>query len=546
MRALSFVLGMWAALAAWATTAHSEDVALIYGQHGQAISLFKADGADTQDFAKPLRQAGFRVIEPGDNSAEGMRLAAQSIEDAIAAEPVDRLVIVVLAPMASTMRDSWVMSNQAEGASGLTIGAVGVSLNALSDLASRAGGRAVILVASDKRPDGLAAGLAPGLGGFDRTVGVTYATGPSAALADLLENDFLAPAKTFADVARSVPEGVEMSGFLSGRVGLMDDITPTASPEVIEQGFWQAVQMIDTLEAYDAYLDAYAQGPHRAAALERIKWLRDEPERQARDAEAALNLTRDARRGIQRDLSLLGFDPRGIDGVFGPGSRAAMAAWQRKNGVEETGFVTGNQLLRLREQANLRAAELEEEARLLREQEERADRAFWRDTGREGDEAGLRAYLKRYPDGQFADVAQTRLAEIEEARRAETAREERDAWDATRELNTIPAYQQFLQAYPNSGFADAARDRLFELEEEGKNSAAFEQARAEERKFAGTGVARLLVEQRLAQLGANPGEIDGKFDKQTRQAIRRFQRSRKLPVTGFVSKATMVQLLGGK
>ena len=38
------------------------------------------------------------------------------------------------------------------------------------------------------------------------------------------------------------------------------------------------------------------------------------------------HLDRDGRRDVQRWLQALGHDPRGIDGMFGPGSRAAIAA----------------------------------------------------------------------------------------------------------------------------------------------------------------------------------------------------------------------------
>ncbi len=48
----------------------------------------------------------------------------------------------------------------------------------------------------------------------------------------------------------------------------------------------------------------------------------------AEQDEAALRLTRDQRRQVQRDLSLMGYDTRGIDGVFGRGTRAAIAGWQ--------------------------------------------------------------------------------------------------------------------------------------------------------------------------------------------------------------------------
>ena len=42
--------------------------------------------------------------------------------------------------------------------------------------------------------------------------------------------------------------------------------------------------------------------------------------------EQEIGLDRDGRRDVQRWLQALGHDPRGIDGMFGPGSRAAIAA----------------------------------------------------------------------------------------------------------------------------------------------------------------------------------------------------------------------------
>ena len=57
------------------------------------------------------------------------------------------------------------------------------------------------------------------------------------------------------------------------------------------------------------------------------------------------------------------------------------------------------------------------------------------------------------------------------------------------------------------------------------------------------GVLRLLVENRLAAAGQDPGGIDGRFDRTTRRAIRRFQRDQGLTVTGYVTQATMVRLL---
>jgi uncharacterized caspase-like protein/peptidoglycan hydrolase-like protein with peptidoglycan-binding domain len=61
--------------------------------------------------------------------------------------------------------------------------------------------------------------------------------------------------------------------------------------------------------------------------------------RLAKAAEAALGLDGAKRREVQARLMLAGHDPRGVDGVFGPGTRAALAAWQAAAGLEATGYL---------------------------------------------------------------------------------------------------------------------------------------------------------------------------------------------------------------
>lgn len=64
----------------------------------------------------------------------------------------------------------------------------------------------------------------------------------------------------------------------------------------------------------------------------------DETPAQARQSEALL--TREERQEIQTALAWEGFYASGIDGAFGPGSRAAMAAWQEAHAREATGVLT--------------------------------------------------------------------------------------------------------------------------------------------------------------------------------------------------------------
>jgi peptidoglycan hydrolase-like protein with peptidoglycan-binding domain len=60
--------------------------------------------------------------------------------------------------------------------------------------------------------------------------------------------------------------------------------------------------------------------------------------------ETELALTGRDRAVLQRRLWLLGFNPRGVDGIFGPRSRAAISSWQSAQGFPATGYLDGDQV----------------------------------------------------------------------------------------------------------------------------------------------------------------------------------------------------------
>ena len=70
------------------------------------------------------------------------------------------------------------------------------------------------------------------------------------------------------------------------------------------------------------------------------------PATQATENELELNRTE--RREIQRRLVLLDYNTRGVDGVFGNGSRTAIREWQGDNAQPSSGFLDLNQLVLLR------------------------------------------------------------------------------------------------------------------------------------------------------------------------------------------------------
>ena len=71
----------------------------------------------------------------------------------------------------------------------------------------------------------------------------------------------------------------------------------------------------------------------------------DETPAQARVSEA--ELTAEDRMALQEALKWYGFYDGGVDGSFGKGTRASMAAWQGANGLEQTGILTIKQRAQL-------------------------------------------------------------------------------------------------------------------------------------------------------------------------------------------------------
>lgn len=75
----------------------------------------------------------------------------------------------------------------------------------------------------------------------------------------------------------------------------------------------------------------------------------DLQERATIEVENTLELTKTDRREIQRRLSLLDYNTRGIDGVFGNGTRTAIRQWQRDSDVPSSGYLNAGQIDLLRE-----------------------------------------------------------------------------------------------------------------------------------------------------------------------------------------------------
>ncbi len=527
-----------------ATSSQARDLALIVDQQNYRYLKDLPKDRGLSQFEQTLLNAGFEVELLRDASIGALRAAVFATDTAAEAE-AGRVIIFVRGHVVTDGTDNWLISSESRVPDRFDVGSKALSLSLFERTLGHAAGRSLLLVAPSSRPlDGLD-GLSVGASTLQPGQGVTAMLGRSSDLRSAVDG-LLNEGTTITDVAERLSD-LQVTGFMPRSIPFSVADAPGAPAQDLgEVAYWSAVRDIGTKDAIDAYLNRYPNGIFADEARRTIVAQVTDRETQLKEAEANMRLSRNARRAIQRDLALLGFNPRGIDGVFGPSTRRAVAAWQTDQGLEPHGYLDRDQRGLMQEAALRRAAALEEEARRRREIEEAQDRAFWQDSGSRRTESGYRAYLDKFPDGLYSGIARDELNAIEAERRAEMDARERIAWDAARNQNTIESYNRFLSEYPGGVFAEAAQTRISELGSEVRDAELRAKYIGVEKSVAGSGAARLLIEGRLAALGLDPGEADGKFTRQTRKALRRFQRVRNLEPTGYVDQATMVQLLLGR
>ncbi len=236
------------------------------------------------------------------------------------------------------------------------------------------------------------------------------------------------------------------------------------------------------------------------------------------DVEAALDLTDAERSGIQERLNTLGHETRGTDGSFGSGTRTAIRNWQRANGLEETGYLTGEQISMIHRQAA--------EARNGSGGRTPADVEAALDlTGAERSEIQERlnmlGYDTRGTDGVFGSGTRTAIRNWQRANDYDETGYLTDA-----QISLIHEQTARAGTPPTDDVSPAPDDPA-----------------AAESRLGLTRTDRLSVEQRLAYLGFSPGPQDGFFDEDTRWAIEGYQRSRGYPVTGYLDRQTIAGIV---
>lgn len=262
-----------------------------------------------------------------------------------------------------------------------------ISVESVLKVLAQQPGQAVLLLGVASRTM-LAEGeatLAAGVGALDIPQGVTVIRTDPRTASSLLRGGLTEPEAVLGRRLMA-DDDLRLEGYLQedwqimpGEVLVDEPVVtgPTQAELNAEAALWDAATQADTVEAYRRYVARYPSGRFVADAEAQIAAILSEPNRTVRLIEEDLNLTRADRRDIQSDLTLLNFNTRGVDGIFGGGTRGAITNWQQVNGFPQTSFLTRDQFSLLDAQAARRQAEIDTEAARELAAEQERDRSYW-------------------------------------------------------------------------------------------------------------------------------------------------------------------------
>ena len=374
-------------------------IALVIGQGAVGETPTRA-GSDAEDMADALTAVGFSVDRVGDAGAADLTAAIADFADRAAS--ADIAFIIYAGPVLEGP-DGALLAAPAEAGDETP-----PTPRDLADAASLAGSLGVVLIdapwpnpfGADSALGDLPTGIGP-LRGLTPGVVVIAATAnppmPASARSPFARavvamtgeagmDLSAALLQASARVAEETNRGVVISLFGRAQLDQFYFMPPQPEEELAsatEQIFWDSVSDSDDPADYQAYLDVYPDGVYAALAQNRIETLTgdteptvtepievaetppdetsEEPPDGNEEPQVALRqpnlidpqlLPVADRISIQEDLFRLGLYRSGIDGIFGPGTRRAISAFQRTLREPETGELTQAQRQQLRIAAN--------------------------------------------------------------------------------------------------------------------------------------------------------------------------------------------------
>ena len=297
-----------------------------------------------------------------------------------------------------------------------------------------------------------------------------------------------------------------------------------------ETYFWNDVKAGGSREYFDAYLKKYPNGKYVDLARIELKKMADrEKTGKGRENDSNKQTAKQLEARIARieleswEQAKSGNSISAYDDYlsrYPEGQFAALAQAARKKLVQEAA--------ERERQAREEAASQEMQARKRREAEARAARIEQESWGQAQLVNSISAYddyLSRYPEGQFAALAQAARKKLvqEAAERERQAREEaasqemqvrkkreaearvarieQESWEQAQSVNSISAYDDYLSRYPVGRFvalAQGVRKKLVqeaaELERQAREEAASQEMQARKKREAEARVARIEQE----------------------------------------------------
>lgn len=252
----------------------------------------------------------------------------------------------------------------------------------------------------------------------------------------------------FLDGLVSVNPAIDMKG-------LSQDKKEERLKRMREKHNWQETRVVDTIEAYEKYLDMYPDSEYTDPAQDRLSFLKKDLNvwQQTQDVDSV-----PAYEFYLRDY------PEGhyIDAAkerreFLKEADAAWKSAQNSNTIKEYKlFIEKYPDCNLTHSARKSIIALEDENKA------------WAEAEKKNTIDAYNAYLKNYPAGLSRDKATKKIEILEEEKRKAEQRlhEERSAWKEAEASDTIDSYQSYLDKYEDGQFVAAASERIKCLEKD--------------------------------------------------------------------------------
>lgn len=167
-------------------------------------------------------------------------------------------------------------------------------------------------------------------------------------------------------------------------------------------------------------------------------------------------------------------------------------------------------------------------------------------------ESAWTEFLEAYPSGIFAEIAREELSELRDEIARNRLSLEEIHWRTIRASRLPQDFRTFLLIYPNGAFADLAEQRLAnalraeeitgEFVGEGADAADEAELEREIRRRVSQ-IPVQFVQYGLNALGHQVGDISGVLDRETKMAIRNYQATIGASQTGRLSPQQTVDLL---